>query len=126
MNDESKWDLIFSYTRAQAITDGVLVDVTETAKEAGFRVPVALTHAAWAECVAVPEDAEGQDEAGRLWDVLWMCRLYSRQLMAGPVIQFRLSVMKEKDRLEVVTLKAVCGPADDGSPCVTIMLPDED
>jgi len=26
----------------------------------------------------------------------------------------------------LVTLKAVCGPSDDGSPCVTIMRPDED
>src|SRR3954447_15830505 len=74
MNDEQKWDIISSYTRAQAIADGVLVDVTETAKEAGFRIPVALTHAAWAEYVSVPEGVEGQDEKGRLWDVLWMCR----------------------------------------------------
>ncbi len=36
-------DLIPVYTRAQALADGVLVDVTETAKEAGFRAPVALT-----------------------------------------------------------------------------------
>ena len=26
----------------------------------------------------------------------------------------------------LVTLKAVCGPDDDGSPCLTVMLPDED
>ena len=64
MNDEPKWDLIFSYTRAQAIEDGVLVDVTETAKEAGFRIPVALTQSVWAEYVAVPEGVEGQDEEG--------------------------------------------------------------
>jgi hypothetical protein len=25
-----------------------------------------------------------------------------------------------------VHLKAVCGPDDDGSPCLTIMLPEED
>jgi hypothetical protein len=25
-----------------------------------------------------------------------------------------------------VRLKAVCGPGDDGSPCLTVMLPDED
>src|SRR3954451_8782369 len=74
MNDEPKWDIISSYTRAQAIADGVLVDVTEAAKEAGFRIPVALTAAAWAEYVAVPAGVECQDEAGRLWDIVWMCR----------------------------------------------------
>lgn len=34
---------IYIYTRKQAIEDGVLIDVTETAKEAGFKVPVAVT-----------------------------------------------------------------------------------
>jgi hypothetical protein len=32
--------LIYSYTRAQAIADGVLVDVSELAREAGFRFPL--------------------------------------------------------------------------------------
>ena len=31
--------VIFSYTRAQAIADGVLIDATELAKQAGFRYP---------------------------------------------------------------------------------------
>lgn len=72
-------DLIHRYTRAQALEDGVLVDVSETAKEAGFRVPVALTQAAWADCVHWTEDDSAsvvhQDQSGRLWDVLWMARL---------------------------------------------------
>ena len=66
--------LIFSYTRAQAIADGVLVDVSKLAKEAGFRFPVAVTAAVWAECVTVPDGVAGQDETGRLWDVLNLLR----------------------------------------------------
>lgn len=31
-------DLIHSYSRAQAIADGELIDVTDTAREAGFTV----------------------------------------------------------------------------------------
>ena len=38
-------EVIFSYTRAQAIEGGVLIDVTPTALEAGFRFPVAATAA---------------------------------------------------------------------------------
>jgi type I site-specific restriction endonuclease len=38
-------EVIFSYTRAQAIADRVLIDVTPTALEAGFRFPVAVTAA---------------------------------------------------------------------------------
>lgn len=49
-------DIISRYTRAEAIEDGELIDVTETAREAGFTVPVARTRAAWVDCVAWGED----------------------------------------------------------------------
>jgi hypothetical protein len=64
-------DLIHAYTRADALRDGVLVDVSATAREAGLQYPVALTRAVWERCVAVPPGVVCQDEAGRLWDVLW-------------------------------------------------------
>lgn len=44
-------DVIYAYTRAEAIQDGVLV----RAKDAGFRVSVAVTERARAECVEWPE-----------------------------------------------------------------------
>lgn len=44
-------NLIHSYTRTQAIEDGDLIDVTEIGREAGFRVPVALTRSVWTDCV---------------------------------------------------------------------------
>jgi Family of unknown function (DUF6573) len=47
-------DLIHRYTRADALRDGVLIDVTQAAQEAGFRWPVAMTVAAWAKCGSVP------------------------------------------------------------------------
>lgn len=65
---------IHTYTRRQAIADGVLVDATAMAYEAGFKRPIALTAGAWARCVTVPPDAHDQDEAGRLWDVLSLLR----------------------------------------------------
>ena len=36
-------DNIFTYSRAMAISDGVLIDISTIAKEAGFKVPVAVT-----------------------------------------------------------------------------------
>src|SRR5215813_517786 len=71
-------DLIYRYTRAQAIADGVLVDVSTAGREAGFEFPVALTRAAWERCVAVPAGVGCQDEVGRLWDVLTMLRFAVR------------------------------------------------
>ena len=53
-------EVISAYTRAQAIEDGILVDVSETAREAGIRYPVALTRAVWESCVTVPVNGKGQ------------------------------------------------------------------
>jgi len=37
--------VIYGYSREQAIADGVLIDVSELAREAGFRILVAVTAA---------------------------------------------------------------------------------
>ena len=119
--------LLFSYSRKEAIADGVLIDVTETAREAGFRFPVALTSAAWNVCVSIPAGVECQDEAGRLWDVLTMLRHASRAARGGEsTLYFDVLVLNDRTSPMPVRLKAVCGPGDDLSPCITIMLPEED
>ena len=66
--------VIYSYTRAQAVADGVQVEVTKTAQEAGIKFPVFLTRTVFDSFVTVPEGVTGQDEAGRLWDIVWMLR----------------------------------------------------
>ena len=122
------FDLIYSYTREEAIADGVLVDVTEAAREAGFRYPVALTSTAFDACVRVPPGVSGQDEVGRLWDILSMLRhAIRRDGGAGSSLRFRLAVQNtEGAPPKPVTLKSLCGPGDDGAPVITIMLPHED
>jgi hypothetical protein len=121
-------DVVHSYTRKQAIADGVLIDVTATAREVGFRYPVALTAAVWGGYVRVPDGVEGQDEAGRLWDILVMLRHAIRQSNTGggDTLFFTLRVRNECQAPQPVQLKAVCGPNDDGSPCLTILARDED
>jgi hypothetical protein len=121
-------DLIYAYTRAQAIADGELVDVTGRAKEAGFRYPVALTRAVWCEYVEVPAGVEGQDETGRLWDILVMLSYAIRGDRDRSELRFQLHVRNDnrEGMPPLVELKAVCGPDDDGSPCVTVMAVTED
>jgi hypothetical protein len=126
-------EVIYSYTRAQAIEDGVLIDISETAREAGFRFPVAITSAAWADCVAWSEEDNTrkpfQDEAGRLWDVVWMLGNAVRRSKGESSIPFELyRVPREGNgrKAKLTTLKAVCGPGDDMEPVITIMLPHED
>ena len=87
-------DIIFSYTRADAIADGVLKDVSELATEAGFRYSVALTQGVWAECVAVHEDDEGQDEQGRIWDILNVLRYRFRGAGDESVLFFEVLIAK--------------------------------
>lgn len=122
-------DLVFSYSRRQALEDGVLVDVSEMAREAAFRYPVAVTRAVWDGIVTPDHEsrAMGQSEAGRLWDVLTLLRVAIRR-SRGPVqiLEFQVLVADRDASLRTVTLKAVCGPDDDWSPCITVMLPQED
>lgn len=120
-------ELIFVYTRAEAIADGVLIDVSQLAREAGFRVPVAMTATAWEACVRVPETATGQDETGRLWDVLNALAFVARAA-GGDQREIRFTVVvRESDELIVnVPLKALCGPGDNAEPVITILLPYED
>jgi hypothetical protein len=121
-------DLIHRYTRKQAIEDGVLVDVTLTAREAGFRFPVALTRAAWERCITIPTGVTGQDEAGRLWDVLWMLHVAIKRGSSSPLIHFALHVRDSNRECTppLVQLKALCGPGDDAEPVITIMLQEQD
>lgn len=76
-------DVIFAYSRAQAIKDGVLVDVTELAKEAGFRDNTVITASLHSrlECTEL-EKSEGQDYTGRLWDVLSVAIFKARAYIA--------------------------------------------
>jgi hypothetical protein len=121
-----QWDVLSVYTRAQALEDGVLVDVSEVAREAGVRFPTAVTRRVWDEIITPDPRARqwGQDEQGRLWDMLWMFRLAARR--GGQVIHFRMSVIMKERQRRTITLKAQCGPGDDGEPVITIMLPEED
>lgn len=119
--------VIYAYTRAQAIDDGVLVDVSATAVEAGIRYPVALTCRVWNEIVEPDEESakQGQDAAGRLWDVLCMFRHGALGSPSGDTLIYGLYVVRD-GRQEFVSLKAVCGPGDTAEPVITIMFPDED
>jgi hypothetical protein len=120
-------EIIHRYSRADAIRDGVLIDVSATAKEAGIRWPVALTAAVWERCVTVPPGVVCQDEAGRLWDVLFLLRMAIGR-SDGQEVRFALHVRNDnRDRTPaLVRLKALCGPNDDSSPCITVMMPHED
>ena len=118
-------EVIYAYTRKNALEDGVQVDVSEVAREAGLKFPVYLTRAVWESYVTVPDGVRCQDEKGRLWDIVWMLRCAARRT-SGPQMLFGLHVRNDnRDRTPpLVNLKAVCGPRDidDPQPAITVML----
>lgn len=125
---EEGFEVIHAYTRAQALDDGVLVDMSYLAKEAGFVWPVAVTVGVWA-VLEVSQDLrrEGQSHIGRAWDMLMVLRLMLRASKDGREVRFApLFITEPGGAPKAVELKAASGPGDEGEPVITIMLPNED
>ncbi len=114
-------DLIYSYTRAQALADGVLMDVSERARRAGIRYPTACTAGVWALIDCLPA-SETDTLAGIVRDV----RL--DQVLAAMLSAIRRA--RGTDRVTFAALGAAlwaqCGPGDAAAPCITVMLEGED
>jgi len=138
-------EVIDSYGRAQAIEDGVLIDVSEPATRMdGFKMPVAMTAAAFGATVAAGaswhKDAEvepdqfetlnlpaGQTVDGRLHDVFWLLRVGIKASKEPDRVRFRVWIdVHGTGKTVCVQLWASCGPGDQGEPVITIMLQGED
>ncbi|MDW7726886.1 MAG: DUF6573 family protein [Candidatus Methanoperedens sp.] len=131
MTENMDRNVIYKYSREQAIKDGVLVDVTETAKEAGIRYHTAVTEALWNYIEPTEKLARmGQSVQGRLWDVLYLFTIAARCVPKGCAeLFYSVSFLMENSELfktHVVKLKAVIGPGDNHEPVITLMLEDED
>jgi len=132
---EPFWQTIHTYTRSQAIADGFQVDVSKVAREGGITYRVFLTRAVYDHYVTVPAGITGQDEAGRLWDIVWMTQFAIRKARPGQGGQcgshrlpVALYVRNDNRRARLIKLIATCGPLDidDPRPAITIMMPNED
>ncbi|CAG7637016.1 DUF6573 family protein [Rhodococcus opacus] len=124
------FEVIKAYSRADAITDGVLHDVTELAAQQGILYPVSIATHAWDVAVAW-DDANGamQDETGRQWDVLTMAahalRRAKRLRLLG-MQEFTVYAVPNRpgaEEPEPVTLGIAVGPGDNLEPVLTITAP---
>jgi hypothetical protein len=117
--------VIYTYTRTQAIEDGVLVDVSPLAVKAGFKVPVAVTQGV----IGLLNDTtqSGQSFEGRAWDMFMILRFESRKFRNPDTVYFApLFNAKDCAQPKPHKLWAKVGPGDEGEPVITIMLIDED
>lgn len=122
MQDELFGNIVFSYTRAQALQDGTLIEVTNAARTHGFRLPFALSYAVFARFVA--GDADG--ESGRLYRLLR--RSYEQARAAarsagggGDRIYFDFTDDRGSEHLILHV-----GPGDTAAPVLTLMTQADD
>jgi len=124
-----EFDVISTYTRRQAIEDGVLVDASvgdlaEVSRQ-HYKHPVAMTAAVWGLIDrAVKHPKHCNDYKGVWHDILWMSRVCPTKKWATG--RLFLVIITGVGRKRNHTLKIECGPGDDGEPVLTIMLPEED
>lgn len=121
--------LVYTYTRTQALEDGVLVnllqdEMTEVCQQ-HYKHPIACTLAVF-EIMrkAVENKRYCNDYAGILHDMLWMSRSYKQQVDVSTVL-FQV-IIAGAGKKKNYTFKLVCHPGDKGEPVLTIMLPQED
>jgi hypothetical protein len=123
-NENVFGETIYSYSRAQAIEDGVLVDLSQVESvRQSWKHPFACTSAVW----AIIEEALLQphyDVAGILHDISTMAKLSIRTNEAArnsDQIRFEVIIDGKKH-----AMKLHIGPGDTAAPVLTLMLPYED
>jgi hypothetical protein len=125
--------LVYSYSRTQAIEDGVLVDVTDMAKAIGIKWHVAVTSSVWSDFIEwIDYDRRRQgldDTESRLWHVVFKLRLAIKKANKHTdVIFYELDILPRDGfsyRVKRTRLKAVVSAGDYFEPVITIMLPSE-
>lgn len=124
---------IHTYTRKQAIEDGVLVEFTDpesdTAEVCAQHYPgrsIACTAAVFETMRRAVENKRFcNDYAGVLHDMLWMSRVHKTRIIDPYTCEFTV-IITGAGRKRLYTFKIVGGPGDHGEPVATIMLPEED
>jgi hypothetical protein len=122
MKDEHPFgEPIYSYSRAQAIRDGILADLTQIeSMRHHWKVPIACTAAVWT-IVEQAAKREGQDVPGICHDISTMAKLGFAKPADIDRVYFKVIIAGSEH-----TLKLHIGPGDAGEPVLTLMLPDED
>lgn len=122
-------NVIYTYTRKQAIADGYQIKLegahAEIARQAGWKYPVYLTSGVW-ELIeqAVASERHCNDFNGVLWDIVWMAR--SGKDISQDTRVFQV-IITGTGRQKYHQLYLQVGPVDidDPEPAITIMLSED-
>ena len=131
--DQPMGPIIFSYSRKQAIEDGVLMDLCQPTlmpmlKMLGFKIHIAITATAFHEAIGNPEEMAAERPGDvppgvrGVWSLLKIVREeIGRSAPGVDRIHFKVPVNGKPCALWVHI-----GPGDEGEPVLTIMLEGED
>jgi hypothetical protein len=121
--DQPLGPIIFSYSRKQAIEDGVLVDVTELARMEGLRLHTAMTATLYGEAVRQPAGAKPPEgvKVNPETAIRWLLKRLHLEIKRLPPGEDRVYFTMGE-----ISLWALCGPGDEGEPVLTVMLAGED
>lgn len=121
-------DLIYSYTRKQALKEGLQVCVSDLfpCETRMYKYPVYFTQQVWELC---------QGKGVVVWDICYMAAIIG-QNQNDSIVEFDVIVLnasktpdflEDNDNAPCYTLWAECGAKDinDPTPVITIMFPDE-
>ena len=128
-NSDVFGEVIYTYTRKQAIEDGYQVLLTgkhaELAREAGWKYPVYLTRSVWdlmEQSIASEQDG---DMTGVLWNILVMARFGDDITKDTRLFKMMFSEGHGRKRLYEIYLQVGPTDIDDPAPAITIMLPED-
>ncbi len=115
---------IYKYTAKQAVEDGILCEVGNIAKEAGFVYQVRITSGVY-ELVSPSEEAKqyGQSYEGRLWDVLIMAHLAVKNSKDESLVTFKVLFQNGSTNQQTIELWAALDTTS--GPAIHILLPTE-
>lgn len=123
MKENDFWadaEVVSTYTRAEALADGSLIDQSEVAKEAGFKYPLAITSGLHGVIQkAIKDGADTIDWI--MWDILTMFKIAIKKDGGSDKVWFQFSLQGK-----IIDLWSVINGGDDGKPVITIMLTTED
>ena len=127
-------DIISSYSRAEAIADGVLIDamtgVFESVSRQHYKYPVAMTAGVFVLIEQAVNDKKYHNDFAGIWhDILSMAK-QGRDIANGTgkeivvyIQRFNANPFHAQNK---ETLHILCGPGDNAEPVLTVMLPNED
>lgn len=126
---ETFGEVIYSYSRAQAIDDGVLVDMMQNEfseiSRFHYKFPIAITSAVFAIMEKAVNNPRCSNDYKGVWhDMLFMSRMMKKKVDESTIL-FRVKI-KGTGHTSLFDFKMVCGPGDNAKPVMTIMLPNED